>query len=217
MQGRRAPSSAGDPMSVLRHELAHLALHEAMGEIPPRWFDEGYASFAAGEWGRDAFLTTNLALALRGAPSLRELDEWFYGGSTQAQAAYALSFRAVSELASMDPARGLDVFFHEWRGSLNMDRAMRMAYGITFEGFDKRWQSSTRWRYGILAIFADLTLAGLFIGAVIVPLFFIRRRRYRERLAAMRAADEASERAARESAIAELLRLETPPDDDGKM
>ena len=41
MQGRRAPSSAGDPVRVLRHELAHLALHEAMGELPPRWFEEG--------------------------------------------------------------------------------------------------------------------------------------------------------------------------------
>jgi hypothetical protein len=215
MQGRRASSSAGDPMEVLRHELAHLALHEAMGDIPPRWFDEGFASFAAGEWSRDAVLATNLALVVRGAPSLRELDDWFAGGATQAQAAYALSFRAVAELAALDPERGLEVFFAEWRRSLNMDTAIRMAYGMTFDGFDKHWQRRTRFRYGILAIFADLTLAGLFVAAVIVPLFIVRRRRYRERLARMRAAEEAAERAARESAIAELLRGETPPENDG--
>ena len=68
MQGRNAGSDAGDPISVLRHELAHLALHEAMGDLPPRWFDEGYASFAAAETGRDQVLSTNVALVFRGVP-----------------------------------------------------------------------------------------------------------------------------------------------------
>ncbi|MDQ8164030.1 MAG: hypothetical protein P3C10_15740, partial [Gemmatimonadota bacterium] len=49
LQGSRAGSAAGDPVVVLRHELAHLALHEWLGRLPPRWFDEGYASVTAGE------------------------------------------------------------------------------------------------------------------------------------------------------------------------
>jgi hypothetical protein len=52
MQGRSSGSDAGNPREVLRHEIAHLALHESMGDLPPRWFDEGYASFAAREWTR---------------------------------------------------------------------------------------------------------------------------------------------------------------------
>ena len=67
----------GIPLQVLRHELAHLALHEAMGDLPPRWFDEGYASLAAGEWGREEASVTNLALAWRGLPSLDALDSAF--------------------------------------------------------------------------------------------------------------------------------------------
>ena len=35
LQGGRAGSDAGDPVVVLRHELAHLALHERMGRLPP--------------------------------------------------------------------------------------------------------------------------------------------------------------------------------------
>ena len=66
MQGRSSGSDAGDPREVLRHEVAHLALHEFLGEAPPRWFDEGYASFAAREWTREDALATNLALAIRG-------------------------------------------------------------------------------------------------------------------------------------------------------
>ncbi|MDQ6634461.1 MAG: hypothetical protein M3Z10_06845, partial [Gemmatimonadota bacterium] len=52
MQGHSAGADAGDPVNVLRHELAHLALHERLGDRPPRWFDEGYASVAAREWRR---------------------------------------------------------------------------------------------------------------------------------------------------------------------
>ena len=74
MQGHNANAEAGDPFEVLRHELAHLALHEYIGELAPRWFDEGYASFAARELLRNEVLATNFALALRGMPSFDELD-----------------------------------------------------------------------------------------------------------------------------------------------
>ena len=80
MQGRSAGADAGDPREVLRHELAHLALHEYLGDLPPRWFDEGYASYAAREWTREDALAANLALALRGTPTLDELDGEFDGG-----------------------------------------------------------------------------------------------------------------------------------------
>src|SRR5262249_30249236 len=100
MQGRGAPD-AGVPSEVFRHELAHLALHEYLGDLPPRWFDEGYASYAAREWTRDDALAANVGLALRGTPTLEELDSEFTEGTMTAQTAYALSYRAVVELASL--------------------------------------------------------------------------------------------------------------------
>ncbi|HEY0996857.1 MAG TPA: hypothetical protein VGD77_12755 [Gemmatimonadaceae bacterium] len=205
MQGRFATSDAGDPVAVLRHELAHLALHEFMGELPPRWFDEGYAAVAAREWDRENVLATNVALALRGTPTLAELEEWFYAGSNRAQGAYALAWRAVADLSALDPARGLSGFFVAWRETGSMPRAVRRAYGITFEHFEERWQSRTRRVYGGLALFTDLTLGMVFTALLIVPLYAIRRRRDRERLAAMRAADEVAEREARESALEAIL------------
>ncbi len=91
MQGRRAGARAGDPFEVLRHELAHLALHETLGDLTPRWFDEGYASFAAREWSREDALRTNVALVIRGTPTLDELERWFSGGAARAEADYALA------------------------------------------------------------------------------------------------------------------------------
>jgi len=193
MQGQRAGSDAGDPLVVLRHELAHLALHETMGELPPRWFDEGYASYAAGEWTRDDVLATNVALAVRGTPTLDELEDGFEGGSLRAQEAYALAFRAVAELATLDPQRGLAVFFAEWKRSYSMDVAVREAYGMTLAGFEQRWQQRTRRQYGALALVADVALATSVGMLLMFPFYMARRRRLRERMDALRAADQAAE------------------------
>lgn len=214
MQGHRAGADAGDPTEVLRHELAHLALHEYLGDLPPRWFDEGYASYAAREWTRDDALTTNVGLLLHGMPTFDELDAWFTAGASTAQTAYALAYRAVVELASLDPGVGLTKFFANWRAKGTMDAAIRATYGITLDGFQKVWQQRTRRRYGALALVGDVAVTGLVLLLLVVPLYVVKRQRDRQRMAALIAADEVAERAARLSAIEDLLRVdrgEEPP------
>lgn len=192
MKGRWGAARAGDPRVVLRHELAHLALNEAMGELPPRWFDEGYASYAAGEWGRDEVLTANVALLFHRMPRLDSLDERFAHGAREAEGAYALAHRAVAELAAMDRERGLALFFRHWRESGRMDTGVRRAYGLTLDAFEERWQSRTRRRYGVLALIGELSLGAGFALLVILPLYVIRRQRDRLRWAELRRADEAA-------------------------
>jgi hypothetical protein len=205
MQGRSAPSDAGDPRRVLRHELAHLALFEALGELPPRWFDEGYASFAAGEWDRELVVAANVGLALRGFKTLAELDSAFYRSGQQAEAAYALAHRAVVELAALDTVRGLALFFNEWKERQSFDLALRQSFGITTAGFEARWRTNTRRRYGGLALFADVTLGAFVLLLFVTPLYLQRRKRDALRMERLRAADAEAERRARESAIEALL------------
>jgi hypothetical protein len=205
MQGSRASSAAGDPRETLRHELAHLALYETLGDLPPRWFDEGYASFAAGELARDDVLATNVPLAFTGIPSLDSLDAFFQGGESRAQTGYALARSAVAGIAALDRARGLSLFFQYWRETRSLDQALRRAYGVTEPAFEARWKSGTRRRYGALAIFADISVAVLVFLAILAPLWAIRRQRDRQRLAIMRAADELQERREREDELHALL------------
>ncbi len=207
MQGSRASTDAGDPMRVLRHELAHLALHEYMGDRPPRWFDEGYASYSAGEWGRDEVFTTSIALLARGIPPLDSLDEEFQHGESRAQGAYALSYRAVATLASLDRERGLALFFRYWKEGGSIEQAIRRAYGITGAGFEEQWRRQTERRYGALALATNMSVALGLIGLIIVPLYIMRLRGRRRRLAAMVEADEARERAERESALRAILEM----------
>lgn len=217
MQGGRSGSAAGDPRETLRHELAHLALYEALGDLPPRWFDEGYASYAAGEVARDDVLATNVALVFTGIPPLDSLDALFTGGESRAQTGYALARSAVAAVAALDRQRGLALFFQYWRETRSMDEALRRAYGVTESGFENSWRSTTRRRYGALAMLADLTFSAALFLALVGPLWVIRRRRDRRRMAQLRAADDLQERREREDAQDVLLygARATPPSPSG--
>lgn len=217
MQGAFAGSDAGDPLVVLRHELAHLALHEIMGDLPPRWFDEGYASVSAGEWSRATALETSVSLAWRSMPGGDELDAGFYGGSSRAQYTYALSHLAVAEMQAIDEKRGLTNFFAEWKRTGKYDLALRQAYGMTTTSFDNYWHGRVRRQYGVLALVANLSLAFGFVSLMIGPLYWSKRRRNKQRLEVMRANEAVQEARARRSAMEALLALEqelTPKGDD---
>ncbi len=212
MQGSRAGSDAGDPRVVLRHELAHLALHEAMGRLPPRWFDEGYASYAAGEWGRESAFETSVGLVFRTLPSREALEAGFYEGASRAEWSYAIAHRVVAEMATLDAENGMRNFFREWKGSGSFEIGMRRAFGMTGAQFDRHWQGRTRRRYGAVALVANLSLVAGIFGLLLGPLFVLRRRRDRRKLEAMRQADDVQERALRESALEALLAGESEPD-----
>ena len=196
IQGSSAGADAGNPIETFRHELAHLALHEAMGDLPPRWFDEGYASWAAHEWNREDVLATNLGLAWRGMPTLEQLDERFEHGATSAQEAYALAYRAVADLSELGGDQGLAPLFAKWKQQGSLEKAVRLTYGITLTDFEQRWQTRTKRRYGALALFSNLALGGVLVSLVLLPLYLARRRRDRARLAAMVVADARAEAAA---------------------
>ena len=215
LQGSSAPSEAGDPLRALRHELAHLALHEYLGDLAPRWFDEGYASFAAGEWDREQVIATNVALAWRGVPSLEALDSGFFAGPSRADAAYALAHRAVAELAALDQRRGLALLLEYWKEEGAFEPALRRAYGMTQGQFEQRFRAQTRRRYGALALAADVMIASTLMAFFVGPFYVIRRRRDKARLAAMRIADLEAERRERESALEQLLRDVTPTSSEG--
>ena len=205
VQGGRAGSDAGDPVVVLRHELAHLALHERMGRLPSRWFDEGYASVAAGEWTRDEVFATSLAMVWRTLPSLERLEEGFFAGASEATWSYAIAYRVVSEMQALDPVNGLSNFFSYWKATGSMEKAIRQAYGMTGDQFEKHWKARTRSRYGVLSLVTSVSAVFGLFGVILLPLYISKRRRDRRKLEAMRAADLAQEEAARASALQALL------------
>jgi len=140
----------GDIYQTLRHELAHLALHEALRVRVPLWFDEGYASWAAGEWERLGVLELNLAVVRGAVPDLRSLDGALRGSSSTADAAYALAASAVTELARRNPSRSLAPLLGLLKQGEDFEVAVQRTTGLTLAQFDLEWRRTLRQRYSLL-------------------------------------------------------------------
>lgn len=177
-------ADGGDILGTLRHELAHLALHDAVPQRVPLWFDEGYATVASGQWGFLDRLSLNLAVARGDTPGLPELDAYLRGSSVSADAAYALAATAVLELGRRNPTGTLDPLFQRLEAGTSFDEAVFVTTGLTLDRFDEAWRRGVRLRFGLVTWMVG-TGIWLVLAAGVVLLHLARRRRDRPRRAAL--------------------------------
>ncbi len=175
-----------DFQRVLRHELAHLALHSVVRRVP-RWFDEGYAARAAGEWDRLEALRVNWALLRGVVPSLRDLDRHLRstGRATEAEASYALATSAVLHLERLGGDRGLEPLLTTLASTSDFDLALRATHQLTLGQFETLWRDDLRKRYGWLLLITSLSAFWGFVALLLVALWTRRRRRDRLRREAL--------------------------------
>jgi hypothetical protein len=140
----------GDLYRTLRHELAHLALHESVKIRVPLWFDEGYAAWAAGEWSRFEGLELNLAVVRGSIPDFRGLDGSLRGSATTADAAYALAASAVVELSRRNPSGSLTPLMARLVGGQDFEAAVLASTGLTIAQFETEWRKAVRRRYSLV-------------------------------------------------------------------
>jgi hypothetical protein len=169
---------------VLRHELAHLALHDAVPRVP-LWFDEGYAAVASGEWGRLDALMMNWRLLSGRPPTLDEVTRDLREGLETAQAAYAFAATAVLYLERLGGGRGLGPLIRNLAAEGDFDRAVRITYGMTEQQFEAAWRADLRGRYGWLLLFASFATLWLLVLAVLGAGWRYRRKRDRQRRQAL--------------------------------
>lgn len=192
----------GSLYTTLRHELAHLALHQAVHVRIPLWFNEGYASWAAGEWDRLGALELNLAVVRGAIPDLRSLDGALRGSATTADAAYALAVSAVTELARRNPTGSLTPLMNQLADGDDFDAAVLATTGFTLEQFDLEWRRRVKRQYSL----ATWLLAGGGWGVFAMLLWALVRLRRRADGARRAALDQGWEIASEDAAAPELDR-----------
>jgi len=174
----------GDVRRTLRHEMGHLALHGIVERVPT-WFDEGYASRAAGEWGRLEALRVNWALMAGAVPTFAQVNHDIRAGAAHAETAYALATAAVLLLERLGGERGLEPLLANLAGTQDLDRALRATHQLTLGQFEGLWQRDLRKRYGWVLLFGSLTVFWSCLAIVLLSLWGVRRRRDGERRAAL--------------------------------
>lgn len=173
---------------VLRHEWAHLALHQHLeGLRIPRWFDEGYATWVSGGWDAAEVWRLRVALATGSAPPLDSLTLEWPRGRAGADLAYLLSATALEYLAGESGERGLSVLLSRWRTGSDFDEAFRRTYGVTLGQFEEDWRAYVKERYGWLFVLSHSLIFWLVLSVLLVVMVWIRRRRNRQAMARLRA------------------------------
>lgn len=168
-------ADAADITRTLRHEVAHLVLDGAVRARRPLWFDEGYATWAAGEFDRIDGLALNLAVVRGAVPEFPALDESLRGSAGEADAAYALAATAVIELAARNPTGSIEPLITRLADGASFDDAVLATTGLTTGRFEIEWRRAVRRRYGLLAWTAA---GGLWLIVATVVLVAARVRRH---------------------------------------
>jgi hypothetical protein len=175
---------------VLRHEWAHLGLHQALGGLRiPRWFDEGYAQWASGGWDAAEAWRLRVLLAMGGAPPLDSLSLDWPRGRAEAQVAYLLAASAVSYLLEGSGERGLAIFLARWRDGRSFDAALRATFGVTQGQFEEHWRRHVKKRYGWLLVVSRSAVFWMILALLLLFMARSRQQRNRARMARLRAGE----------------------------
>ena len=169
---------------TLRHEVAHLVLRGATRSRLPLWFDEGYATIAAGDWDRLGRLELHLSIVLGGVPSLGDLDGQLRAAAPMADRAYALAATAVTALRERIPGNDLAPLLAKLATGEEFSVAVHEVTGKELSRIEEEWQVETRHRFRGALWFA----AGgwwLIAAFVVIAAWGVRKRRERPRREAL--------------------------------
>ena len=184
------PGSREEEVRVLRHEWAHLALAHELGRLRiPRWFNEGYAEWAAGSWRDNGSLNLGLALAFGDTPPLDSLVLGWPRDRVSAEVAYLLSASVIQYLVESSGVEGLEAFIAEWKRGSSFDNATRVVYGATPGQLETDWRGWVKRRYGWLVVISHSAVFWTALVAALAAMFLVRRRYRREQMARLRAGE----------------------------
>lgn len=139
--------ASGVPLaSVLKHEVCHLLLHDAVGgDRLPRWLDEGIAQWASGGFSelaapRRPFFLPGAILTGTDIP-LGELVSRFPGTERDVRLAYEKSKSVVETLLETGGGiERLSLLLRALSRGEPAERAFRNVYGTTLEEFEAAWK-----------------------------------------------------------------------------
>jgi Peptidase MA superfamily len=175
-------------LTVLRHELAHVALGRYLGSRVPRWFHEGYAQLAAGSWSAKDAWTLRVAILLGRLPSLESLSLDFRGGRLSADHAYLLSYTVVEYMRRLGGPTGFTRLLQRWRETGDLDSAMRRTYGLTLGRFEQMWRKDVGSRFGWPLVLAQTAVYWTLLTIFLLVMGYWKKRRDRQKLVALEAA-----------------------------
>ncbi len=176
----RAPGSeeGTNLPELFRHELAHIALDDAVGsKHVPLWFNEGFAVHASNENPYDRLQTLTSATLSKSLVSLHDLDRSFPADHYEVSVAYAEAADFVRYLLRQpDRGRFAATIDRTHRGEA-FDHALTDAYGTDVRRLEYEWREELAKRYTFWPVLLSGSVIWVFVvGALGVGLVRKKRR-----------------------------------------
>lgn len=178
---------------VFRHELAHIALEDAvLGQHVPAWFNEGLAVGFAGENGLDRQKVMTTATINGTLLPLADLDRGFPQNPSDVNIAYAQSVDFLRFLQARTDHLRFASLLQRVRDGQAFDRALGDAYGSDIRKLEFQWRTEVERRYSLIPLLAG---GGILWVGVIGALGFgyVKKRRRARAILAKWAVEEALE------------------------
>jgi len=169
------PNSVHDLAEVFQHELAHVALNEALdGRHVPLWLNEGFAIHLSGESSLARLQTLWTATLSETLLPLTQLDWRFPDDILQTPIAYAESADVVRHLLRTRYNQRFVAMLHRVRGGQSFESAMLDAYGFQTYGIganslEDEWRREVAKRYS----FWPVLLSGSMLWIGVLGLFTV--------------------------------------------
>lgn len=172
------PTSQHDLVEVFRHELAHVALFDAVASAHvPRWFNEGFAVFASGESSFKRLPTLWRATLADTLVPLDQLDQVFPLDQNDADVAYAEAADVVRFLVRHRERFRFQGLVERMRAGQDFNTSIRDAYGIEVSELEQEWREDVAKRY----TFWPVLLSGSVVWFGVLGLFALGYRKRKKR------------------------------------
>jgi hypothetical protein len=169
---------------VFRHELAHVALEDAvLGKHVPVWFNEGLAIQLSGELPVDRLRTLWNATLSGTLVPLSDLDRSFPRDNFEVSIAYAESADFMRFLTRKSDQLRFNALVDRVREGQSFERATAEAYGSDLRRLELEWRGDLEHRFSVIPILTGGGLVWCLVIGVLVAAYVRRRRRTKAILA----------------------------------
>ena len=179
----RFPGNTHDLSEILKHELSHVALHDAVGgQDVPRWFNEGLAVYASGEAEMDRAGALWTATLTKKLIPLARLSRGFPSDPTEASVAYAQSADLVRYLLAGGEEHRFLALLSRVREGQAFDAALGDAYSTDLFSLETEWQEDVARRYTFWPVLLGGSTIWVFAFGLVIVAYYRRRGRDRVKL-----------------------------------
>jgi hypothetical protein len=178
------PNALDDVGEVFRHELAHVALGDAVGDSRrvPYWFNEGLAVHLSGESSLLRLRTLWAATLSGRLIPLERLDANFPADAIAADLAYAESADVVRFLLRQQERERFPRLIERVHDGESFQAALRDAYGLDFVSLEYEWREEIARKYSFWPVLFSGTIVWLGVLALFVIAWQKRRRKSKRTL-----------------------------------